>query len=246
MKNIYWRATQGGQHYSGEKLASSKHEVIIELRREGLMPIQIDKWVEVEDSLPEKPLAEKWSVAMVSFGVGLLLFIVGIVGMIFFSYKFMYLSTALFLFGIIFGCDTAKERNSSKSDRIELFLKRMIIYVCLMVGLGFFLESNFSKEAKAEAEARNSRNEKDQESRGDIHGAWASMQMFVEQRLKSPNSAEFPFGGSRSVKYLGGDRYQIDSYVDSLNSFGVSIRTHFSGVLEKSGDRWRLESLNMQ
>lgn len=83
-------------------------------------------------------------------------------------------------------------------------------------------------------------------SRGDVHGAWAYMQLFVEKELKSPKSADFPFGGFRHVTYLGNDRYEVDSYVDAENSFGASIRTRFKGVIKKVANGWELESLSFK
>ena len=80
----------------------------------------------------------------------------------------------------------------------------------------------------------------------EMHGAWAYMQLFVEKRLKSPSSAKFPFDGHRSVESLGGSRYQISSYVDAKNPMGVTIRTHFSGIIKRAGGRWELEYLNMK
>lgn len=77
-------------------------------------------------------------------------------------------------------------------------------------------------------------------------GAWAYMQQFVRQRLKSPATADFPFGGHRSVTALGNDRYLVNSYVDSQNSFGAQVRTQFSGVITKTPSGWKLESLELQ
>ena len=81
-------------------------------------------------------------------------------------------------------------------------------------------------------------------SNDDVHGAWVYMQRFVEKRLKSPKTADFPFGGYRHVTPLKNGRYKVDSYVDSQNSFGADVRTYFSGVIKKSENGWRLESLN--
>ncbi len=41
---------------------------------------------------------------------------------------------------------------------------------------------------------------------GNVHGAWAYTQLFVEKRLKSPSTEKFRFGGYRDVTDLGGDR----------------------------------------
>ena len=81
---------------------------------------------------------------------------------------------------------------------------------------------------------------------GDVHGAWAYMQSFVEKRLKSPQSADFPFGGYRHVTELGAGRYKVDSYVDSQNSFGANIRTHFEAVIKRIDGGWELEYLNFK
>ena len=81
---------------------------------------------------------------------------------------------------------------------------------------------------------------------GDVHGAWAYMQQFVEKKLKSPSSADFPFGGSRHVTPLGGGRYRVDSYVDAKNSFGAQLRTHFEGVIKRVPSGWELESLRFK
>lgn len=81
---------------------------------------------------------------------------------------------------------------------------------------------------------------------GDVHGAWAYMQLFVEERLKSPKTADFPFGGAEHVTDLGGGRYKVVSYVDSQNSFGAATRTHFEGVIRKGENQWFLESLEFK
>lgn len=79
---------------------------------------------------------------------------------------------------------------------------------------------------------------------GDVHGAWAYMQLFVEQKLVSPKTADFPFGGFQHVKDLGSGLYEVDSYVDSQNSFGATVRTRFVGTIRKGENKWYLESLD--
>ena len=74
-------------------------------------------------------------------------------------------------------------------------------------------------------------------------GAWTYMKEFVRQRLKSPSTAEFPFGGHRDVTALGDKRYLVESYVDSQNSFGATLRTKFRGVIRETPNGWELESL---
>jgi len=83
-------------------------------------------------------------------------------------------------------------------------------------------------------------------SGGGTHDAWAYMQLFVKERLKSPTSADFPFGGHREVKPLGGGRYSVTSYVDAENALGVDMRQHFTCTVRRGDGQWILESLEFQ
>ena len=100
------------------------------------------------------------------------------------------------------------------------------------------------REATAEERARSAKAKT--ADQGDVHGAWAYMQQFVEKKLKSPSSADFPFGGHRHVTPLGDGRYKVDSYVDAQNSFGAQHRTHFEGVIKRVPSGWELESLSFR
>jgi len=77
--------------------------------------------------------------------------------------------------------------------------------------------------------------------------AYIMMEGFVERRLKSPSSADFPgvFDGKAGhIRRLGGHKYKIVSWVDSQNAFGAMIRTQFVGEIEQvSEDDWQLHSL---
>ncbi|WP_369990574.1 hypothetical protein [Pseudomonas xanthosomatis] len=56
---------------------------------------------------------------------------------------------------------------------------------------------------------------------------------YVEQSLKSPKSADFPFekaaGGSR---ILGEQKYLIRSYVDAQNSYGAQLRNWYDCTIQ--------------
>lgn len=68
--------------------------------------------------------------------------------------------------------------------------------------------------------------------------AWVAAQYFVENRLKAPSSAKFPFGGAQKhVSDMGGGLFIIRSYVDSKNAFGVEIRTKFFCKIQKNKKR---------
>lgn len=84
----------------------------------------------------------------------------------------------------------------------------------------------------------------------DSHTAYIMMQDFVERRLRSPKSAEFPnplIGPHQHVKHIGDHTYLIDSWVDADNAFSASIRTRFVGkVRQVSDDEWHLVELNFR
>ncbi len=72
--------------------------------------------------------------------------------------------------------------------------------------------------------------------------AWVFTQTYVENNLKSPSTAKFPWGYSDYVQ-RNGTTYTINSYVDSQNSFGAMIRTKFSAtVQETSKDNFKMIS----
>ena len=81
-------------------------------------------------------------------------------------------------------------------------------------------------------------------------GAYVYMKQIVEGKLKAPKSADFASYNDSFVRYLGSDRYKVKSYVDSQNSFGALIRTHFEGVIKRiyvdGQGGWHLEKIDFQ
>lgn len=71
---------------------------------------------------------------------------------------------------------------------------------------------------------------------------YISAQEFVRRGLKAPATAKFPVL-PYNVVALGDNRYKITSYVDSQNSFGALLRSDWSVVMKKNGDRWQLERM---
>lgn len=57
--------------------------------------------------------------------------------------------------------------------------------------------------------------------------AYIDSQVSVKNSLKSPSTAEFPFGGYSVVK-MDENVYVVNSYVDSQNGFGAMLRTRYS------------------
>ena len=79
-------------------------------------------------------------------------------------------------------------------------------------------------------------------------GAYVMTEEWVKQRLSSPGSAEFPssYHKRQHVERVSGQRYRIESYVDSQNQFGALVRTQFVAELEQpEEDKWRLLSLEL-
>ena len=68
---------------------------------------------------------------------------------------------------------------------------------------------------------------------------------FVKERLKSPSTAEFPgtFEKDKHITELGNKEYQINSWVDSQNGFGATIRSKFSCKIIFEGDKVKCENL---
>lgn len=71
-------------------------------------------------------------------------------------------------------------------------------------------------------------------------------EQFVEQRLKSPASAEFSGQASKS---LGGTKWEVTGTVDSQNSFGAMMRSAYTCTLKgpaaKDDDMWTAESVEL-
>jgi hypothetical protein len=67
---------------------------------------------------------------------------------------------------------------------------------------------------------------------------------FVEDRLKSPSSAEF--SGIFDTTISGsGDDYTVTGYVDAQNGFGAMLRSNYTCQVRDDGnDRWSLVSLS--
>lgn len=73
--------------------------------------------------------------------------------------------------------------------------------------------------------------------------AWIMTQDFVEKRLKSPSSAEFPWSSDVDIT-RSGNSYTIDGYVDAQNTYGADIRENFVAKVRYDGEgKWSLISL---
>jgi hypothetical protein len=74
--------------------------------------------------------------------------------------------------------------------------------------------------------------------RGEKIDAWTTAQGYVKQHLKAPASAKFQEYNSDAVQKISESSYQINSYVDSQNSFGALIRSRYVIKLHKKDKDW--------
>lgn len=77
--------------------------------------------------------------------------------------------------------------------------------------------------------------------------AYVMAQDFVEQRLKSPGSADFPTFEESFAEDLGSGKWRVRSYVDSQNSFGALVRSDFTVLLrdDPNSETWHLEDVTI-
>lgn len=77
--------------------------------------------------------------------------------------------------------------------------------------------------------------------------AYVTSKSFVKPRLKSPSTAVFPSASAISSTALGGCKFSVSAYVDAQNSFGATIRTPYSAILEyfPKENSWTIISLEM-
>jgi hypothetical protein len=78
--------------------------------------------------------------------------------------------------------------------------------------------------------------------------AYSYAEDFVEQKLKSPSTAEFPSGSEKSshIKDLGKGEYKITSWVDSQNGFGAIVRSKYTCLIIFTDDKVRCEDLKIE
>lgn len=107
-------------------------------------------------------------------------------------------------------------------------------------------------EQQRVADAENARREAEAAKLKD-HSSMAPIicSNYVEDSLKAPKSADFPFGRAEGgVRRLEDQQYVIRSYVDAQNSFGAQLRTWYTCKIQyRSGEdanprNWALLALD--
>lgn len=78
------------------------------------------------------------------------------------------------------------------------------------------------------------------------YDALVNSHQFVENRLKSPGSAEWPSGSDRFVTQVNDTTFLVDSYVDSQNGFGALVRTNYTCQMVFFPSRDEVECRDLQ
>ena len=117
-------------------------------------------------------------------------------------------------------------------------LMTLLVGIPIVVWVVFALhdtESSSEQEARSRAAA----------GCGDEIAALTFAQLAVEEKLKSPSDADFPWPGDEVITKTGECEYSVKSYVDAPNSFGATVRTHFVVRLryDKNQDAWAVQSV---
>lgn len=81
-------------------------------------------------------------------------------------------------------------------------------------------------------------------SNHDAGMACTMAEKLIKPQLKAPSSAEFDYADCKSSATHSGNTWTLTTYVDSDNSFGAHIRTHFVAKMTNvpPSDQWRLDS----
>ena len=71
---------------------------------------------------------------------------------------------------------------------------------------------------------------------------------FVKEALQEPATAEFPNTKEKlkQVKHIGNNSYQINSWVDSQDTYGATTRRKFSCVLKKEDSGLKIEEFRIE
>lgn len=80
---------------------------------------------------------------------------------------------------------------------------------------------------------------------GDEDGAVAYCHQFVEDRLKLPDTADFPSFPDHEVIETSDASWRVSAWVEAENSFGGTVRTDWTCEItyEEASETWTLESL---
>jgi RNA polymerase subunit RPABC4/transcription elongation factor Spt4 len=129
-------------------------------------------------------------------------------------------------------CGAPRPSVSKKAQRVQVAISAACMLIVVVVCSGVF-STNAPREWQEPLEGEQT------------YTAYTKVQEFVELKLVSPGTANWPWLDWES-SYLGDGRYRVVTHVDSHNGFGALIRSNVNAVVEYVGEkRWRLVSLSM-
>ena len=121
--------------------------------------------------------------------------------------------------------------NDKKKISTKMSIAIILIVVAIVIGFTLICSNMCSGSEEVKEEF-------------DEVDAWTAAQLEVEENLVSPSTAEFPWGTKGYVTKIDDNTYKINAYVDSENSFGAMVRTHFSCTVRYLGnDKYIVEDL---
>ena len=130
------------------------------------------------------------------------------------------------------------ETNNTKKEEDKKFKNKVTIWVTLIGVILFIIFISYCFSSDSSTPAKKSEQSLEIE-------ALVGSQMVVEDNLKSPSSAKFPYITDNLVVItkIKENEYFVTSYVDSENSFGAMIRTFYTCRVILNGDEYTVEGL---
>ena len=127
-----------------------------------------------------------------------------------------------------------------------LALSGLVIWFSLQYD--FRSEANVQEEGTAEVKSVFEVNRYATDSIADKLRAYNLATDFVIATLQEPTTAEFPNTKEKlkHVKYLGENRYRINSWVDSQDTYGAMTRRSFSCIIKTDSAGVIKESLTIE
>ncbi len=130
-----------------------------------------------------------------------------------------------------------------KTSRERKILMIPVAFALFVLALELFSDPPTKEDKAAHAAARKAEARKDlAEKNNDLKfGAIVAAQTYIEANLKSPSTADFPWTVDSHT--VIGKSHVVKTYVDSQNSFGATVRSHWTVAVRPNGESWDLVAI---
>lgn len=126
-----------------------------------------------------------------------------------------------------------------RNRKLELVFLACALSVALFVVYMFFAVNATPKSTPVSASSSTHLGNKFQ--------AKAMADLFVKDRLESPSTAKFASFNHAEIREMNApNTWEVYSWVDAQNAFGATMRTWYLAVMRTDGDKWYLQSLEME